>query len=191
MLNGDSMRKLKFIGQAEETKNILKLAYNMKRFEGDWFDHRTLMVMVSPDFSGIVTTILAQALSGDDGEIMYTDCIHVPDPDEDVNLFKERLRKDWPAIERGFEDTKYEKFILAEAGVISGGNYTWLVDTLVNEFGVPKDNIRTVALYQNIHSKFQCDYVAEYYDNETEDLCFWWEKPNAAFGDFSGKMSGQ
>ena len=185
------MRKLKYIGQAEETKNIQKLAYNMKRFDKDWFDEQTLMVLVSPDFSGIVTTILAQALSGDDGEIMYTDCIHVPDPDEDVNLFKDRLRKEWPMIERGFEDVKYEKFILAEAGVISGGNYTWLTEMLVKEFNVSPENIRTVALYENIHSKFKCDYVSEYYDNETEDLCFWWEKPNGAFGDFSDNMSNQ
>lgn len=184
-------RKLKFVGQAEETKNILKLAYNMKRYEPEWFDESTLMIMVSPDFSGIVTTILAQQLSGDSGEIMYTDCIHVPDPDENVELFKDRLRAEWPRIERGFEDTKYEKFILAEAGVISGGNYCWLTEMFTKEFGISPENIRTVALYENIHSKFKCDYVAEYYDNEQEDLCFWWEKPNAAFGDFSRKMSLQ
>lgn len=184
-------RKLKFIGQAEETKNIQKLAYNIKRFDKDWIDDQTLMLMVSPDFSGIVTTILAQALSGDDGEIMYTDCIHVPDPDEDLNKFKFRFQQEWAYIKTGFEEKPYHKFILAEAGVISGGNYTWLTDMMINSFGVPRENIRTVALYENIHSKFKCDYVAEYYDNETEDLCFWWEKPNAAFGDYSEQSSKQ
>lgn len=187
------MRKLKYIGQAEETTNILKLAHNMKRFDKGWFDEKTLMLMVSPDFSGIVTTILAQALSGDDGKIMYTDCIHVPDPDEDVELFKDRLIHDWSRIKMGFEtDGKpMEKFILAEAGVISGNNYIWLTSMLKYQFGVPAENIRTVALYQNIHSKYQCNYVAEYYDNAKEDLCFWWEKPNKAFGDFTPNMSEQ
>lgn len=185
-------RKLKFVGQAEETKNILKLAYNMKRFEKNWFDEKTLMLMVSPDFSGIVTTILAQALSGDDGEIMYTDCIHVPDPDEDIEKFKRRLTLEWVYKKQGFEDHgPYEKFILAEAGVISGNNYIWLTSMLKYQFGVPAENIRTVALYENIHSKYKCNYVAEYYDNEKEDLCFWWEKPNKAFGDFTPNMSEQ
>jgi hypothetical protein len=40
------------------------------------------------------------------------------------------------------------------------------------------NKIITVALFENISSKFESDYVGEYYDNEFEDLTFWWEKEN-------------
>ena len=36
----------------------------------------------------------------------------------------------------------------------------------------------TVTLYENIHSKFKSDFVGEYYDNDIEDLTFWWEREN-------------
>lgn len=183
------MRKLLFVSRDRELANIQKLAYNIKRGpHREWIDKQTLMVMVSPDFSGIVTTILAQAVSPDDGEMMYVDVIHVPDPDEDRELFKTRFRHDFPQIQKSFEAEPMTKFILVEAGIISGRNYTWVVEEMM-KFGVPRENIITVALFQNIHSAFECDYVGEYYDDTKEDLCFWWEKPNSAFGDFSENSS--
>jgi hypothetical protein len=178
-------KQLLFISQDQETAGIQKLIYEYKRKFQGWADEKTLVLMVSPDFSGIVATIFAQGISPDNGEILYTDCIHVPDPDEDPLLFKSRLRDQFKHIRRGFEPWSYEKFILVEAGVISGRNYTWLTEMMINEFDVFPKNILTVALYQSTKSEFQCDLVANYYDHETQDLCFWWEKPNRAFGDFS------
>ena len=185
------MRKLHFISHDRELAGIQKMIYNFKRFDPTWVDDRTLMLMVSPDFSGIVTTIVSHALSPERGRMMYTDVIHVPDPTEDQQKFKDRLRRDFPAIRQSFEDQPMEKFIIAEAGVISGRNYVWIYNMLTKEFGVPGENIRTMALFENIHSKFKCDYVGEYYDNETQDLCFWWEKPNKAFGDYQDNQSEQ
>lgn len=182
-------KKLKFISQAEELAGIQKMVYNFKRFYPDWIDDTTLMLMVSPDFSGIVTTIMAQQLSTPGEPLMYVDCIHVPDPDEDPKLFRERFIRDWPSIQRSFEDKPMEKFILVEAGVISGRNYTWLVDTMVNQLSVPKDNILTVALYESVCSEYKCDIVGDHYCHLEEDLCFWWEIPNVAFGDYSEDMS--
>lgn len=183
------MRQLHFISRDQELANIQKLIYNFKRNDPDWIDERTLMLMVSPDFSGIVTTIMSHALSLDGQRTMYTDVIHVPDPTEDQKKFKDRFDLEFANTINGFEDQPYHKFIVAEAGVISGRNYVWIYDKMTKEFGIDPENIRTVALFQNIHSRFQCDYVGEYYDNETQDLCFWWEKPNVAFGDFSAKQS--
>jgi len=39
-------------------------------------------------------------------------------------------------------------------------------------------NIKTLALYENSGSKFKSDFVGEYYDDETQDLTFWWEQYN-------------
>ena len=165
------------------------MIYNIKRKYPDWVDDQTLMLMVSPDFSGIVTTIMAQALSTPGKPLMYVDCVHVPDPDEQVHLFQNRFQHDWPSIQRSFEEKPMEKFILVEAGVISGRNYQWITDMMINTFGVPKENILTVALYESTRSVFKCDIVGERYDSFLQDLCFWWEIPNVAFGDYSEEMS--
>ena len=183
------MRELLFVSRDRELAGIQKLIYNFKRKDPDWVDDRTLMLMVSPDFSGIVSTIMSHGLSLDQQRMMYTEVVHVPDPTEDQQLFKDRFHNDFPIMRKGFEEQSMHKFIVAEAGVISGRNYVWLYDMMTNTFGVPEENIRTVALFENKHSMFKCDYVGEYYDNETQDLCFWWEKPNKAFGDFSENQS--
>ena len=183
------MRALHFISRDRELAGIQKLIYNFKRNDWDWIDDQTLMLMVSPDFSGIVTTILSHGLSKHKNRTMYTDVIHVSDPTEDKQKFKDRFDEEFATTIKGFEDIPYNKFIVAEAGVISGSNYVWIWDKMTNKFGIPPENIRTVALFENIHSAFKCDYVGEYYDNETQDLCFWWEQPNVAFGDFSKNQS--
>ena len=184
------MRKLHFISRDRELAGIQKLIYNFKRNDDDWIDDRTLMLMVSPDFSGIVTTILSHGLSKHRKTTMYTDVIHVSDPTEDKELYRNRFDLEFSNTIKGFDNEPYNKFIVAEAGVISGSNYLWIWDKMTNKFNIPEENIRTVALFENIHSAFKCNYVGEYYDNEFEDLCFWWEQPNVAFGDFSEKQSG-
>ena len=184
-------RSLKFISQAEELAGIQKLIYNFNRFYPDFVDERTLMLMVSPDFSGIVTTIMSQGISKPEHDLIYVDCIHVPDPDEEPKLFVERFKSDWKNIQRGFETKPYNKFILVEAGVISGRNYSWLSEMMVEQMSVVPENILTVALYESIKSEFKCDLVSNYYNHKKEDLCFWWEVPNPAFGDYSEEMSNQ
>lgn len=183
------MKKLFFISQSEEIAGIQKLIYNFKRNDWDWIDSDTLMLMVSPDFSGIVTTILSHGLAKPGERPMYTDCVHVSDPTEDKQKFKDRFDLEFPNTIKGFEQTPYKKFILVEAGVISGNNFAWVYDKMVNTFNIPEANIRSVALFENIYSVFKSDYVGRYYNADTQDLCFWWEQPNPAFGDFSIKQS--
>jgi hypothetical protein len=67
--------------------------------------------------------------------------------------------------------------LLVEAGVIRGGNYTKVVDIIQNELEMTQP-ILTLTMYENIHSKWKSDYVGEYYDDNTEDLTFWWERYN-------------
>jgi hypothetical protein len=70
---------------------------------------------------------------------------------------------------------------LIEAGVISGRNYTWITDSMKRLFDINKDDITTVALFENIHSEFKSDVVGEYYDHEKQDLTFYFEKFNKHF----------
>ena len=65
--------------------------------------------------------------------------------------------------------------LLVEAGVIRGGNYTWLTKLFRNKV---TGNIITASLYENIGSRFQSDVVAEYYDNTKQDLTFYFEREN-------------
>jgi hypothetical protein len=67
--------------------------------------------------------------------------------------------------------------ILVEAGVIRGSNYKSLINLM--QRALEMDNpIVTTSLFENKHSAFKCDFVAEFYDDEIEDLTFWWEKEN-------------
>lgn len=182
------MRKLYFIDQATETAMAQKLIYQVKRKFPEFMDaENTLMLTVSPDFSGIASTIVSHGLSTQ-GVAMYSDSIHVPDPGEDVEFYRQRLINTWDHISLNYDGSRYTKFILCEAGVISGRNYLWLVDQL-HQLGVQYTDILTMSLFENVHSMYKCDVVGDYYDNNEQDLCFWWEQPNKAFGDFSDEES--
>jgi len=68
-----------------------------------------------------------------------------------------------------------KSLLLVEAGVIRGGNYKYVTNYIQGLYGNP---IHTLALYENIGSAFRSDYVGDFYNNEIEDLTFWWEKDN-------------
>ena len=129
----------------------------------------TCFLMVSPDYSGIVTQHLSHGLSVN-GEIYHIEAVNVPFPDEDKKPYEINF-------EINFADwvIDWRNFVLIEAGVIRGGNYTWI--TKIMEKFVQK-NYYSVALFENVHSNFESDFVGEYYNDMTQDLHFWWERPN-------------
>ena len=43
---------------------------------------------------------------------------------------------------------------------------------------VSSNKYYTVALCENLGSKFKSDFVTLYYNDAVEDLHFWWEQPN-------------
>jgi hypothetical protein len=57
------------------------------------------------------------------------------------------------------------------------GNYTFLSNFLEEYLGI-KDDVFYLSLFENQGSIFKSDFVGEYYDNETQDLTFWWEEDN-------------
>jgi hypothetical protein len=56
---------------------------------------------------------------------------------------------------------------------------------MINKYSIKRENITTVALYENIKSIFKSDFVGEYFDYSKQDLCFWWENPTLQFGDLN------
>jgi hypothetical protein len=127
----------------------------------------TLVVMVSPDYSATVAMHVAHYLSYN-GEMCDIITVDVPYPDEEVTPFIIEASKK-------FSNITHEYVLLVEAGIIRGGNYTWLTELLAQ---LTKSRIRTSTLYENIHSKFKSDYVARYYDAGVEDLTFYYEQYN-------------
>ena len=130
---------------------------------------KTCFLCVSPDYSGVVTQHLSHALSMD-RECFHIEAVNVPFPDEGSADYQETFMEnyvDWIL--------EWDNFVLCEAGVIRGGNYTWITD-IMNKFS--SKNYYTLSLCENIHSKYKSDLVSMYYDNNVEDLHFWWERPN-------------
>lgn len=169
------MRKELFIDRETEFHAIQDLA---KKFMEKYpYAHagNTLVVMVSPDYSASVAMHLAHELSHD-GEMCDILCIDVPYPDQDVNYFIEKASDDlFRHLE--FTGNTYKNIVLVEAGVIRGSNYRWLTALFENIY-LTSCSIITTALYENIHSIFKSDVVANYYDNDKEDLTFYYEQPN-------------
>jgi hypothetical protein len=134
----------------------------------------SVIVTVSTDYSSIVGQILRHQLSHN-GEICDGFGIDVPYPDE---IWTDNYVNDVMSMFKlNNTSLKGKNIILVEAGVIRGGNYKMVVD-IIRRYLTLNEPIVTVALYENIHSIFKSDFVGEYYDNDTQDLTFWWEKYN-------------
>jgi hypothetical protein len=162
-------KPLLFISQDKEMALIQEMTYKIKRANLDIHPSNTCFLCVSPDYSGIVTQHLSHSLTMD-GEIFHIEAVNVPFPDEN----NQKYRVDF---EVNFADwvLDWEKFVLIEAGVIRGSNYTWITESM--EKFIDK-NYYTVALCENTRSKFKSDFTSLQYDAEMWDLHFWWEQPN-------------
>ena len=144
-----------------------------------WEKHRannTTIVTVSTDYSSVIGQYLRHQLSIN-GEICSGFGVDVPYPDQEFDQgFEQDVVK---MFSMHYDDWSTKKYILlVEAGVIRGGNYTKIVELLKQNFQLTSDRIVTLTMYENIHSRFKSDFVGEYYDNETQDLTFWWETYN-------------
>ena len=134
----------------------------------------TIIITVSTDYSSVIGQYLRHQLS-DNGEICNGFGIDVPYPDQ---TFNDNFVKEICDMFKMHENNIVGKTILlVEAGVIRGGNYTKVVDIIKNKLNITQP-ILTLTMYENIHSKWKSDFVGEYYNDEIEDLTFWWEKYN-------------
>ena len=133
-----------------------------------------VIVTVSTDYSSVIGQYLRHQLTNK-GEICDGFGIDVPYPDQ---TFDDKFVKEVCEMFRLHADSIGDKTILlVEAGVIRGGNYTKVLDIIRNELGMTQP-VLTLTMYENIHSIWKSDFVGEYYDDEKEDLTFWWERYN-------------
>jgi len=163
------MKNLKFISQDQELALIQELTYKIKMSNWDIHPSKTCFLCVSPDYSSIVTQHLSHSLSMG-REIFHIESVNVPFPDEDPKQYQINFELNY--IEWILD---WENFVLIEAGVIKGGTYTWITK-IMEKF--TEKNYYTVALCENINSKFKSDMVSLYYNDNIEDLHYWWEQPN-------------
>jgi hypothetical protein len=163
------MKNLLFISQDREMALIQEMAYKIEMSDWDIHPSKTCFLCVSPDYSGIVTQHLSHSLSMG-REIFHVEAVNVPFPDECSKSYKLDFRINYEKWCK-----RWENFVLIEAGVIRGGNYTWITESMRK---TSPNNYYTVALCENVGSVYKSNMVSLYYDNNKEDLHFWWEKPN-------------
>ena len=166
------IRKPKYIDVVKELELLNDLKYRL--LVNGLHAGNTVIVTVSTDYSSIVGQYLRHALSFE-RDICDGFGIDVPFPDEkwDVDYIT-GIRKALDAHDHLFRSNE-KGLLLVEAGVIRGGNYTYVANYFKEHYS---NRVITLALCENEDSVFKSDYVGEYYDNKIEDLTFWWEKDN-------------
>lgn len=164
-------RKEFHIGPITEQERIHELAVKLQ--DAGYNADNAVIITVSSEYSSYVGQYIRHYLSIN-GEVAPGFALDVPYPDEiwDDNYTHE-LNILLYLYNYLFEG---RTVILVEAGVIRGGNYSHITKVFKQDY--PAVNIVTSALFENIHSKFKSDFVCDYYDDEVEDLTFWWEKYN-------------
>ena len=161
-------RPLHFIDRNKEYELIEKL---LTIVDSSSYDPKsTAVLMVSPDYSATVAMHLAHAWSTK-GEIIPIIPVEVPYPTETPDEYKKKLAMQQMDIR------PYQQLVLVEAGIIRGGNWAWILDML-KTWNYHRHDITLVALCENIHSRTKSDYVGEYYDDNTHELMFYFERFN-------------
>jgi len=162
-------RPLHFITREKEWELIQRLETLVD--SSDFDPTNTVVLMVSPDYSATVSMHLAHSWSRH-GDMLPLLTVEVPYPDEDYLMYKDKFLAMYSDIK------KYSKVVCVEAGIIRGGNWQWILDTLIADFKYTRENITLVAMCENINSKVKSDYVGEYYDDNEKELMFYFEKFN-------------
>ena len=164
------MRQLLNVSFEDEQLLIENIAAELIR---DGFNaNNTVIITVSTDYSSIIGQTLRHLLSAD-GEICDGFGVDVPYPDENWDeSYVNELNDILDIYQNKIGD---KRVLMVEAGVIRGGNYTFL-DGYLTERGLT--DIYSVSMFENTGSVYKSDYVGEYYNNDTHDLTFWWEKEN-------------
>lgn len=165
------MRKELYISVHQELEAIESLSKNLIRdgFNAD----NTVVVTVSTDYSSIAGQLIRHNLSIN-GEIAEGFGIDVPYPDEEWdNLYSLNLYDTFKIHDKEFKD---KTLLLVENAIIRGGNYNFLTAWLKSHY--PSVEVKTLSLYENVNSVFKSDYVWDFYDNNTQDITFHFEKFN-------------
>ena len=161
-------RPLKFITRDKEWELIQRLETIVDSTNFD--PNTTAVIMASPDYSATVAMHLAHAWSRK-GEMLPIVPVDVTYPDESPEPYVNKM------MMQAGDIRPYSKLVMIEAGIIRGGNWQWMLDVLYG-WDYKRSDITLVAMCENIHSKVKSDYVGEYYDDDKEELMFYFEKFN-------------
>jgi hypothetical protein len=167
-----SQRPLKFISREKESELINKLLTIVDN--RDIHPHHTALIMASPDYSATVAMHLSHAWSVR-GEIIPIIPVDVTYPDEKPDYYEMKMEHQLMWLRD--RTVMPRNIVMVEAGIIRGGNWAWMLEVLY-KFGYTRDDITLVTLLENVHSRVKSDYVGEYYDDEKEDLVFYYERFN-------------
>lgn len=159
-----------FVSRDDEWDAMLDLEADIKtRCFPQIHPSNTLIINVSPDYSSAVSMYLAHALSKD-GLMLDMLSVDVPYPGELAAPYQQKFKEFLD-----FHHLQYDYFILVEAAVITGTNYTWMVD-LMEKHGIDRSHIITSALLQSAHSTFACDCVGSIFNARMVE--FYYERYN-------------
>lgn len=164
-------RPLHYITREKELELINKLITIVDNREFNPRD--TAIIQASVDFAGTPAMHLSHAWSVR-GEIIPIIPIEVTYPNETYDYVRAKFKYDMAWHLSHFN---YKKFVVVEAGIIRGGNWRWILEEFAT-LGIGRENVILVTLMENIHSIVKSDYVGEYYDDEKEDLTFYFERYN-------------
>lgn len=161
-------RPLHFITREKEWELIQRLLTIVDNSGFDPSD--TAIVMASPDYSATVAMHLAHAWSAK-GEMLSIIPVDVTYPDEDSKPYKDKMRSQYMDFQ------PFKKLVMVEAGIIRGGNWRWMLE-VAKEFGFKREDITLIALCENVLSAVKSDYVGEYFNDDKEELMFYFERYN-------------
>ena len=161
-------RPLHFINREKEWDLIQRLETIVDSTDFD--PSNTAVIMASPDYSATVAMHLAHAWSRK-GKMLPIIPVDVTYPDESPEPYINKM------LMQAGDIKPYSKLVMIEAGIIRGGNWQWMLDVLYG-WDYKRSDITLVAMCENIHSKVKSDYVGEYYDDDKEELMFYFEKFN-------------
>lgn len=166
-----SEQTIKHVNHLQEYETIQLLLERLSAWEeiSRFTPADTVVLNVSPDYSSTVAMHIAHHLSKD-GEMLPIIGVDVPYPDELDVLYKQEFYM----LLQNLQYTK-KKFILVEAAVLTGKNYTWMIE-MMKGFGIDPDNIVTVALYERYDSMLKCAFVGEVF--YTDMIEFYYERHN-------------
>lgn len=165
-------RPLHFITREKEWELIQRLLTIVDDSEFD--PSTTTVFMASPDYSATVAMHLAHAWSRK-GEMLPIVPVDVTYPDETADSYIVKLCNQLADLKK--HNKLPQKIVCVEAGIIRGGNWRWILGVLY-QFGYERKDITLVALCENIHAAVKSDYVGEYYNDDKEELMFYFEKFN-------------
>lgn len=165
-------RPLYFITREKEWELIQRLLTIVDSSEFD--PKTTTVIMASPDYSATVAMHLAHAWSRD-GDMLPLLAVDVTYPDEQSIGYEIKFRNQLADLAKRQQLPQH--FVCIEAGIIRGGNWKWMLEVL-NEFGYDRTDVTLVALCENLGSAIKSDYVGEYYNNDREELMFYFERFN-------------